>query len=314
MSLGVIYLVYKRSSYMIRAWFSPEQYERSTPLAKMAIRMSGLALLFVALLGPYWRHDEDDLPRVGRDVFFLLDVSASMNATDLKPSRLEKARRELRRVVSQLEGDRVGLIAFTDVGFVQCPLTEDLAAVTTYLDMLSTDQFAQTGTQFRAALSMALDRFQSLGEARQERRARIIVLISDGEDHGDTYASLVQRLKQEGVSLFTIGIGTEDGAAIPADPRNPATGYVKDEDGGLVVSRLVEGPMKELASDFNTRYIRVADDREHLDLLEEQLYSMSASPLERNMQAVAGNQFQVPLFLGTMLLFVSMFMMPIRKE
>lgn len=299
---------------MITSWFSEEQYERSTPMAKMTVRMIGFALIFVSLIGPYLIQEERDVPRVGRDIFFLLDVSASMNAGDLKPTRLEKARRELRRLISNLEGDRVGIVAFTDVGYVQCPLTEDISAAITYLDLLETDQFVQQGTQFRSALAVALDRFQSLEEAHPDRRARVIVLLSDGEDHGDRYTSLINRLKQSQVKVFPIGIGTYDGAPVPTNPAEPKSGYLRTQEGQMVISRLDDEGLRELASEFGTTYVDMTDDRDHLDLLEEQLYSMSASPLERNMQAVAGNQFQIPLFFSIVLLLGTLFLMPIRKE
>ncbi len=299
---------------MITSWFSEEQYERSTPMSKMILRMIGFSLIFVSLVGPYLMQEERDVPRVGRDIFFLLDVSASMNAGDLKPTRLEKARRELRRLIGNLEGDRVGIIAFTDVGYVQCPLTEDLSAAITYLDLLESNQFAQQGTQFRSALAVALDRFQSLEKAHPDRRARVIVLLSDGEDHGDRYTSLINRLKQSEVKVFSIGIGTFDGAPVPTNPEEPKSGYLRTEEGQMVISRLNDEALKELSSEFGTTYVGMTDDRDHLDLLEEQLYSMSASPLERNMQAVAGNQFQIPLFFSVFLLLGTLFLMPIRKE
>lgn len=299
---------------MITSWFSEEQYERSTPMAKMSLRMIGFSLIFVSLIGPYLIQEERDAPRVGRDIFFLLDVSASMNAGDLKPTRLEKARRELRRLISNLEGDRVGIVAFTDVGYVQCPLTEDISAAITYLDLLETSQFEQQGTQFRSALAVALDRFQSLEKAHPDRRARVIVLLSDGEDHGDRYTSLINRLKQSEVKVFPIGIGTFDGSPVPTNPAEPRSGYLRTDEGQMVISRLNEEGLRELASEFGTTYVGMTDDRDHLDLLEEQLYSMSASPLERNMQAVAGNQFQIPLFFSIVLLLGTLFLMPIRKE
>ncbi len=299
---------------MITSWFSEEQYERSTPMAKMSLRMIGFSLIFVSLIGPYLIQEERDVPRVGRDIFFLLDVSASMNAGDLKPTRLEKARRELRRLISNLEGDRVGIVAFTDVGYVQCPLTEDISAAITYLDLLETSQFEQQGTQFRSALAVALDRFQSLEKAHPDRRARVIVLLSDGEDHGDRYTSLINRLKQSEVKVFPIGIGTFDGSPVPTNPAEPRSGYLRTDEGQMVISRLNEEGLRELASEFGTTYVGMTDDRDHLDLLEEQLYSMSASPLERNMQAVAGNQFQIPLFFSIVLLLGTLFLMPIRKE
>lgn len=314
-SLGIIYLVYKRSDQVIKAWFSREQYARSFPRAKMAIRMLGFVLLFVALLGPYGQNQEREVPRMGREIYFLLDVSRSMNATDLRPSRLEKMRRELNRLVAKMEGDRVGLIAFTDVAYVMCPLTEDMAAVSTYLGMVQTSQYAQTGTQFRAAFFAALDRF--LDEAEEEKmepRARVAVLISDGEDFGDTYVSLIQRLQQANVTVFTVGVGTSEGAPVPADPADPAAGFLRSEDGQLVISALAPGALQQIADEFGTEYVSISDERDHLEELERQLYALSASPLERNLQAVAGNQFQLLLFPAIILLLGSMFLMPIRKE
>lgn len=299
---------------MIQSWFSPEQYSRSYPRTKMWMRMAGFVLVFLSLLGPYMAQEEREVPRVGRDIYFLLDVSASMNARDLNPSRLEKARREIRRVIGNLEGDRVGIVAFTDVGYVQCPLTEDLSAALTYLELLESKQFAQQGTQLRSALAVALERFQALEKSHPDRRARVIVLISDGEDHGDKYTSLINRLRQLEVMVFPVGVGTYEGAPVPTDPSDPSSGYFRTEEGQIVISQLMDNSLKGLAAEFETTYLTMTDDRDHLDRLEDELYSMSASPLEKNMEAIAGNQFQIPLFFAVILFIGSMFLMPIRKE
>lgn len=311
-TLGIIYLVFRRVSYITETWFSPEQYERSFPLLKLGLRAGGLVLLFASLLGPSWGESEDNLPFMGREIFIVLDVSGSMNAEDIKPSRLDKVKKDLKDLVSRLEGDRIGVILFAEYAYVQCPLTTDRRAVSLFLDMAESEQFAQSGTQFRSALAAAMDRLQN-GSANTGNQTQAIILVSDGEDFGDNYASLIERFHQSNIKVFPVGVGTYEGAPVPHIVDSRKAGYKRYEDGALAISRLVDEDLIAIASEFNTSYVRVNSLGKGLESLEKQIQQLNSSPIQANMKKVESNRFQIFLFLALIMLFSSLFLMPIRK-
>lgn len=309
-SLGIMFLVYKRVGQIIDTWFSKDQYARSYPFLKFILRGLSFSLLFVALMGPYSETREEQVSIMGREVYIILDVSASMNATDVHPSRLSKAKQELKKLVDHLKGDKIGLIVYTEHPYNQCPLTQDHEAVELFIDLAQTDQFVQTGTQLRSALVMALDRFQHTPkDASQISRA--IVLVSDGEDYGGGYTYLFHRLKSQNIKVFPVGVGTETGAPVPISPNS--RDYKRMEDGSVVISRLIDDDLKKIANEFGTTYVKLDDDMKGMDELISQIYSMTATPLEVSIEQVANNRFQFFLFAAIIFLFISMVIMPIRK-
>ncbi len=309
-SLGIMFLVYKRVGQITDTWFSADQYGRSYPFLKFVLRGSAFTLMFIALMGPYIETREEQVSIMGREVYIIMDVSASMNAADIQPSRLTKAKQELKMLVNYLKGDKIGLIVYTEHPYNQCPLTQDHEAVKLFIDMAKTDQYVQTGTQLRSALVMALDRFKNtLKGASQVSRA--IILVSDGEDFGGGYTSLIHRLKSENIRVFPVGIGTEEGAPVPVQPNG--RDFKRLEDGSVVISRLEDENLKAMAREFGTTYICLDSDLKNLEPLKNQIYSMTATPLEVSIEQVANNRFQFFLFSSIILLFVSMVIMPIRK-
>lgn len=310
-SLGILFLVYKRVIQISTAWFSPDQYARSYPFTKFALRASGFLLLFAALIGPYWSTSEQQINILGREIYILMDVSSSMNTRDVQPSRLDRAKQELKKVIDHLEGDKIGLILFTESAYVQCPLTPDHDAVKLFIDLAETEQYAQKGTQFRRALTRALERFRATPQV-DEKVSRAIILVSDGEDFGDSYASLIDRLKRANVKVFPVGIGTYGGGPIPQDADDDQN-YKRRPDGTMIVSRLIDENLKEIAQTFGTEYQRISQPTDDLVALETQIYNMTASPLEASIELVENNRFQAVLFLAVMLLLASLFLMPIRK-
>lgn len=312
-SLGVIFMIYKRVSLITETWFSPDEYARSWPRTKLWLRVLGFTFLFIGLLGPYTKTQRDSMIVSSREVYFLLDVSASMNAQDVKPSRLEKAKRVLGELMQEMPGEKIGLILFTEQAYVQCPLTRDHHALSLFLELAQTYQFTQTGTQFRSALAIAMDRFQNHESSSKVGRA--VVLISDGEDFGDTYASLIERLRQASVSVFTIGVGTYEGAPIPHFVHDKKQGYKRYEDGTMAISRLIDEDLQVLADEFGTDYVHIGLDNgfETIQSLKDEIYAETSSPVESSMEKVQHNTFQFFLLISVILLFGSMFLMPIRR-
>ncbi|RMG71766.1 MAG: VWA domain-containing protein [Bacteroidetes bacterium] len=311
-SLGILYLVYRRGASMTYSWFSPDQYERSRPLAKMALRAGGLLCLLLALVGPYLGSKESPVTLASRDIYILLDVSASMNTEDLRPSRLERAKQALKSLITDFQGDRLGLILFTDQPYVQCPLTRDHETVSLFLDMAETAQYSQRGTQFRPALAVALDRFSQEADPAVDV-SRAVILVSDGEDFGDSYASLIERLRQAQVRVFPVGVGTYEGGPVPVLQQGRRAGFRRYEDGSTVVSRLVDEDLQQIASQFDTEYVHLGHDDSSLGLLRDQIYALTATPWETRLEQVERNTYQLFLFLAVVMLLGSLFLMPIRK-
>jgi len=263
-------------------------------------------------MGPFWGSKQERMNALAREFYILLDVSASMNAEDIRPTRLKRVKRELHQLSNKLEGDKVGLILFTENAYVQCPLTLDHEAFLNFLDMAETYQYAQTGTQFRSALATAMDRF-SKSDSTERNISRSIILISDGEDLGDTYATVVERLKDANIHVFTVGIGSYEGAPVPdPDPKNK--GYKRNEDGTTVISRLVDDDLFSISKEFNTDYVNLTSSDQNMSDLEEQIYQLSSSPIEARTGRIENNRYQVFLFFSIVLIMMSLFIMPIRKE
>lgn len=312
-SLGIIFLVYKRVSQITTLWFSPDQYARSYPQLKFWLRALAFVLLFVALMGPYWQRERRPMSSLGREIYFLLDVSASMNATDVAPSRLMRARQEIAAILPELKGDRLGLILFTEYPYVQCPLTQDHRALRLFLNMADTRQFKQTGTQFRSALAKAVD---GLNQTRrlQPEVSQAVVIITDGEDNGDLYTSLIERMRAAGVAVFTVAVGTYDGAPVPQLDNRGAGSFMRHPDGSLVRSRVQESALRDMARAFGTRHLSIQEPGDNLQPLVKQIRRLAASPLETRMLQVENNQYQGFLLLSVMLLCFTLFLMPVRKE
>ena len=310
-TLAILYMVYRRVSGIIRTWFGEEEYERNWPITKTALRGGAVLLLFIAMLGPHWGTVEDDLPLMSRDIYFLLDVSASMNAQDLPGSRLEYAKSELKNLIKDFRGDNLGLIVFADFAYLQCPLTRDHKALELFLDLAETRQLPQTGTRYRPALAQARNRF--LGQADNDGvKSKAIVMISDGEDWGDTYASMIERLKKQEIEVYTVGVGTYAGGPVP-NLASGGAGFKTHPDGSMAISRLEDEDLRYIADAFDTDYVRLQEPGDDLMALRRQLKNLSASLVATQIRNVRQNQYQGFLFLAIIMLFVSMFLMPIRK-
>ncbi|MDX5347589.1 MAG: VWA domain-containing protein, partial [Hymenobacteraceae bacterium] len=183
---------------------------------KFVIRHVYFALLIIAVLGPSFGAMKKEIRTSGKDIFIAVDLSASMNATDVQPSRLEKVKNELRKLVQRFNSDRIGLIIFSSEAFVQCPLTYDQNALMLYIETLDTDLVPEAGTDFAPPLQLALTKFKDeekpLNDAKQ--KAQVVVLISDGEDFGDETEETLEQLVRQKIKLFTLGVGTEAGGQI----------------------------------------------------------------------------------------------------
>ncbi|MEC7785905.1 MAG: VWA domain-containing protein [Nitrospinota bacterium] len=205
--------------------------------------------LFIALTRPQWGYQWEDYKQEGVDIIIALDVSRSMLAKDIKPNRLERAKRKISDLLNMLKGDRIGLVAFAGTSFVQCPLTLDYAAARIFLNAIDTDLIPVQGTAIGDALRKSTNAFRT-----QENKSRAIILITDGEDQTGQAMEAAEEAKKAGVKVFTIGIGKEIGAPLP-DP-NKASGFLKNENGDVILTKLDEAILQQISLKTGGSYVR----------------------------------------------------------
>ena len=222
--------------------------------------LASLGLMIFALAGPRWGSHYQEVSQKGVDIMALVDVSGSMLVEDIEPNRLERARREILDFLRIVEGDRVGLIAFAGAAFVQCPLTLDYAALQMFLSALEPDLIPVAGTDLGAAIESAVASFDFKSETD-----KVILLITDGEDNEKKGLEAAKKAAEKGIKLFVFGIGEPSGGPIPAGDGKG--GFKKDAAGKLVLSKLDEDSLRQIASVTGGTYVRsVAGDLD-LDVL-----------------------------------------------
>lgn len=219
---------------------------------KLTLRTIYFGLFIVALLGPSFGQSTKEVQSVGKDIFICMDLSTSMNAFDVQPTRLEKVKFELKNIVEAFSSDRIGLIMFSNEAYMQCPLTYDNNALNLFIQSLNTSLVPNTGTDFGPPLKMALEKLESDASNVSRQTSKTIVLISDGEDFGEETASIANEIEEVGIKLFTLGVGTERGSRI-----STRRGYKKDRTGEEVVSKLNSSSLRKLASDTNGKYFEI---------------------------------------------------------
>ncbi|MFQ5672353.1 MAG: VWA domain-containing protein [Nitrospinales bacterium] len=220
--------------------------KRKTRAACMVLAVTSLIL---ALTQPRWGFKWEDLKQEGVDIVVVLDVSRSMLAEDIKPNRLERAKRKVKDLIGMLEGDRVGLVAFAGTSYLQSPLTLDYAAAEMFLDIIDTDLIPLPGTALGHAIRTAVKAFPEKGKA-----AKAIILITDGEDHEGHALEAARLAGEKGIKIFAIGIGRELGAPIPQAGQKG--GFKKDERGEVVLSKLDEMTLQKIALETGGIYVR----------------------------------------------------------
>jgi Ca-activated chloride channel homolog len=270
---------------------------------KIAIRLLYSALILVSILGPSFGSIKQEVKALGKDIIFAVDVSQSMDSYDLPPSRLEKVRFELKNLLNLLEGDRLGLIVFTDEAFLQCPLTYDQGAIQVFIETLSTKIVNGGSTDLAAPLRLAIDKFSSSGTLEA---AKTVVLISDGEDFGSQYESLLAELSKAKIRVFTVGVGTTNGGGVPT-----ARGLLRDEGGKQVVTKLNPEPLSKIARATAGRYYELSDLSNGFPALGRDLQALQGQVVEVKKLDILANKYTYSLAIAILLLLIDI-LIPIR--
>ena len=233
------------------------------------LRILALALAIAAFARPQWGFKWEEVKQRGLSIIVALDTSKSMLAQDIKPSRLQQAKWGVRDLVKELQGDRIGLVAFAGDAFLQCPATIDYAAFLMMLDDVYAGIVPVGGTDLFQALETAIDSFDKAEETQADK---VIILISDGEGHEGDPLALLPKLKEKGIRVFSIGVGTKEGELIQT-----SDGFVKDKQGNVVKSSLKEDMLERIALDTGGFYVRSAPG----DFGLERVYKQGLAELQR---------------------------------
>jgi len=266
---------------------------------KVPLRLLAGALLVAAWLGPARGLSLQPVRIAGKDLWLVVDVSRSMDAPDVAPTRLIRVQAELQTLVQRFPADRLGLVVFGGEAAVQCPLTYDQEAVQTFLNTLNTSLLPPGPTTLRAPLELVLAR---LGPATSGTgpagRATTVVVVSDGEDFGENLEPTLRALARSGARVFTVGVGTAAGARLPLSGGR----LVRDATGRPVLSRLHEAPLLQLATQTGGQYVALNDRQNGFPALLADLRTVQGATEQVRTVAVADNRYRLPLALALVLL------------
>lgn len=276
---------------------------------RVALLFPTLALLAFALARPQFGTRMETVQREGQDIVVAIDVSASMLAEDITPNRLERAKFAVNSLINRLQGDRVAIVAFAGEAFVQTPLTIDYAAATMFLNSMSPEIIPVPGTNLAMALDVSLDAF-----AADVEQHRILILITDGEDHEGDFQERIDRAVNDGVTIFTVGMGSTDGVPIPAfDGNGRRAGFRRDRAGNVVTTRLDEETLRTIAEGTGGRYLRASRGSD-LDQLAEEINEMEGRQFEARQVTQFKEQYQIFLGLALFMLIAETFIPERRKR
>lgn len=243
-------------------------------LIKNALLTLTFVLIIVAIARPRWGFEWREVSHKGIDIMVAMDVSRSMRAQDIKPNRLERAKREVIDLIRVLHGDRIGLVAFAGQAFVQCPLTVDYRMMQLFLDNLAEDLIPVQGTSLAAAIDLG---FKALNEGSPGTSSgKVLILITDGEDQESQLPEQITAAKNGGIKIFTVGIGSREGAPIP----EANGGFVKDSAGRMVISRLGDSTLRQVAEETGGRYVAATEGEMGLDQIYRQVITATTDSID----------------------------------
>ena len=275
---------------------------------KAVLQVAAVGLLAIALARPQFGSRVETVRSSGQDIVVAIDLSQSMLAEDVSPNRLERARLAVYRLMEGLSGDRIGLVAFAADAFVQSPLTLDYRAAGMFLNAMTPDLMPIQGTDLGAAVRVSLEALE-----KGARESRVLILVTDAEDHEDDFGELLSELRD--VEVYIVVIGTNEGAPIPVyDDQGVQQGFLRDEDGSVVTTRVGEGALQRLADQAEATIVRASTDGTALDQLVDRIASGEGDEFEAREVTRFEEQYQLFLALALLLLLSEALLSDRRSE
>ncbi|VXB40078.1 VWA domain-containing protein [Maribacter litoralis] len=272
---------------------------------KLVVFVLAVALLVIGLVNPKIGTKLETVKREGVDIVFAVDVSKSMLAEDIAPNRLEKAKRLVSEIINQLASDRIGIIAYAGQAYPQLPITTDYGAAKMFLQSMNTDMLTSQGTAIDQAIELATTYYDDA-----EQTNRVLFIISDGEDHSEgSTIDAVEDAADEGIIIYTIGVGKEKGAPIPIKRNGILESLKKDSQGETVITKLNESVLVDIANEGDGQYIDGSNTETAVEFIKEELLKMDKKEFEAKQFAEYKDQFQWFIGGALLLLFLDIFIL-----
>lgn len=273
---------------------------------KFILLLLSLCLLIFAMVDPEIGSHEENVQNKGSDIVIALDVSNSMNAQDIAPSRLESAKEAIQQLMYQLHGDRIGIVVFAGQAFVQLPLTSDYGAARMFLDNINTNMIPVQGTAIGAAINMSADLFAQ-EDKNSAGRNKAIILVTDGENFEDDAATAAKNAAAQGITIHTIGMGSPDGAPIPVYTGGQQSGFMKDDSSHTVVTKLNITLLQQIAAAGNGTCIRASSADAGFGPLLDQIRKNSKAVVAQKVYRDYDEQFEWFIIPALLILLADIF-------
>ena len=305
--LFLIYLIFRRwQKKSISKYFdintinflSPE-ISKSKPLLKFIIISIALLMLVISLVNPKIGTELKTVKREGVDIVFAIDVSKSMLAEDIAPNRIIKSKRIVSELLNNLGSDRVGIIAYASTAIPVLPITTDFSSARMFLESLNTDMLSSQGTSIAEAINLSKKYFND-----ENQTNRVLCVISDGEDHENQNNNLSDIAKESGITIISIGVGSTNGAPIPIKENNIVKTYKKDEKGEVVITKLNENILNDMATQTGGIYFKGDNTSLVVNSIVDKLKEMDKQEFESKQFVSFKDQFQWFLFVGLFLIIL----------
>ena len=266
-------------------------------ITKIIFRSTYFFLMIIALLGPSFGSSKKEIKVIGKDIMIAIDLSESMNANDIQPSRLEKIKFELKKIIDEFSSDRIGIIMFSNEAYIQCPLTYDKNALNLFIETLNTELVPNSGTDFGPPLDLSLDKLLT-NKIQENDKSKIIILISDGEDFGENTYEIVDKIKESSIKLFTVGFGTAQGTRITL--RNGL--FKKDKNGKEVITKLNSTSLKKIANETKGKYFEISNQINQINGMIYEIKEIKGDLIDSKFMDVTKNKYFYFLFVALMLM------------
>jgi len=276
----------------------------ATPYAnifiKLFLRTLYFALFIIAVLGPSFGGSKKEVKSIGKDIMICVDLSKSMDAFDIQPTRLEKIKFEMKKVVEAFSSDRIGVIIFSSEAFMQCPLTYDQKALNLFIETMNSGLVPASGTDFAPPLKLALKKLNEKSDGPPtQSKSKVIILISDGEDFGEETTDVIKEIEDNDIKLFTLGVGTEKGGNIYAN-----RGLKTDRQGNTVTTKLNSNALRSLANKTGGQYFEINESQNDISRLINTISKIEGELRDARFVDVTANKYFFFLLAGLVLLIL----------
>ncbi|WP_369752799.1 VWA domain-containing protein [Flavobacterium sp. WC2409] len=274
------------------------------PVFKLAVILLALAGLILGLVNPKIGTKMETVKREGIDIVFAMDVSKSMLAEDIAPSRLEKSKQLVSQIINQLGNDRIGIVAYAGSAFPVLPITSDYSVAKMFLQSMNTEMVSSQGTSLDEAIKLSGTYFDD-----KSKTSKLLILISDGEDHSEGAQAAAEEANKQGMRIITIGVGTEKGGTIPLKRNGIVESYVRDNNDQVVVTKLNRAGLETIAKATKGGYVDGSNTKEVLEYIKNTLNTIQKTEFEATQMADFQSQFQWFLGFAFILLFLDLFLL-----